>query len=106
MVRALEQEQENYRSRLYHFKGMSENLGGRHSKSLSVDENTNTIDECSMDDKVTFRSQASRHSSDQSLDKQEIGSVFSRNDKAPKSRLSKDEPAATPLGKDRQNLGK
>ncbi|KAE7997456.1 hypothetical protein FH972_002092 [Carpinus fangiana] len=36
MVRALEQEQENYRSRLFHFRGMYENAGG-HAKSMSVD---------------------------------------------------------------------
>ncbi|EEF46446.1 rop guanine nucleotide exchange factor 12 [Ricinus communis] len=103
MVRALEQEQENLRSRLFHFKGMNENSGGRHAKSLSVDESSNTIDESSMDDKITFRSQGSRHSSDQSLEKQQIGSVLSRNDKGPKSRFSKDEAAATTQGKDKQH---
>ncbi|KAI4387404.1 hypothetical protein MLD38_005241 [Melastoma candidum] len=37
MVRALEQEQDNYRSRLFHFQGMKEN-NGRHVKSLSADQ--------------------------------------------------------------------
>ena len=49
MVRALEQEQANYRSRLYHFKGMNDTLGYRHLKSQSVDDSTDTTDESSMD---------------------------------------------------------
>ncbi|OIW17141.1 hypothetical protein TanjilG_21118 [Lupinus angustifolius] len=39
MVRAVEQEQESYRSKLSHFKGMFENTG-RHTKSLSIESVT------------------------------------------------------------------
>ncbi|KAE9616159.1 hypothetical protein Lal_00017190 [Lupinus albus] len=39
MVRAVEQEQESYRSKLSHFKGMFENKG-RHTKSLSIESST------------------------------------------------------------------
>jgi hypothetical protein len=42
MVRALEQEQENCKSKLFHFKGMFDNTG-RHSKSLSI-ESASSLD--------------------------------------------------------------
>ncbi|XP_050233747.1 rop guanine nucleotide exchange factor 12 [Mercurialis annua] len=104
MVRALEQEQENYRSRLFRFKEMSETSGGRsHSKSHSVDDNSVDDESSSMDDKVTFRSQGSRIPSDPSSEKHQIGSVLHRNDKGPKSRLSRDEASVPPLAKDKQN---
>ncbi|XP_015867684.3 rop guanine nucleotide exchange factor 12 [Ziziphus jujuba] len=83
MVRALEQEQENYRSRLFHFKGMYENAS-RHTKSLSI-ESASALT-CSEDDAMSTRSQGS--------DKQHIGSGFHRNDKGPKSRLKQEEIAA------------
>lgn len=50
MVRAMEQEQqerqeqENYKSRLLHFKGMYENAGGRNTKSMVI-ETTNFLDQ-------------------------------------------------------------
>lgn len=87
MVRALEQEQENYRSRLYHFKGMQENAGGggRHAKSLSV-ENGGMFEDSSLmdDDVVMFRSypgvpRSRNHEPDQPSDhKQKI--AWSRNE--------------------------
>ncbi|KAF5726878.1 hypothetical protein HS088_TW22G00563 [Tripterygium wilfordii] len=96
MVRDLEQEQENYRSRLYHFKGMQENAGGggggRHVKSLSMDV---AFEESSSDDRVSFRSQGSRTPNDQPPLRQQAGYALSRNDKGPKSRLSKDEAPQT-----------
>ncbi|KAF5739152.1 hypothetical protein HS088_TW12G00352 [Tripterygium wilfordii] len=95
MVRDLEQEQENYRSRLYHFKGMQENAGGgggRHVKSLSMDV---VLEESSSDDRVSFRSQGSRTSNDQPPLKQQAGYALNRNDKGPKSRLSKDDAPHT-----------
>ncbi|KAK6264075.1 hypothetical protein SCA6_019509 [Theobroma cacao] len=47
MVRALEQEQENYRSRLFHFRDMNENTG-RHAKSLSI-ESASRLEEADME---------------------------------------------------------
>lgn len=87
MVKALEQEQENYKSRLYHFKGMTENPGASQSrKSFSGSE-----DELVDDDKPTLRSRSSSTTTtttDQSSDKQ--------NNKVPKSRAPKDEPGPAP----------
>ncbi|KAJ9190200.1 hypothetical protein P3X46_001427 [Hevea brasiliensis] len=84
MARALEQEQESLRSRLFHFKGMNENSGGRHVKSLSVD------DSCSFEQ---LRDQS---------EKQQSASVSNGNEKDPKSRLSKDD-APVAQAKDKQN---
>lgn len=89
MVRALEQEQENYRSRLFHFKGMYENAG-RHTKSLSI-ESASALG--SEDEWAPPKSQGAKPLTDS--DKQQPGSVFNRtNDKGPKSsRLNRDEIA-------------
>lgn len=57
MVRALEQEQESYRSKLFHFKGMFENTG-RHAKSLSI-ESASKLDP-TEEDPVSSRSQGSK----------------------------------------------
>lgn len=104
MIHALEQEQENYRSKLFHFQGMyDQNAGGRHAKSLSVGDRA-SLDESSMDDRGIFRSQGPRPVNDQSVEKQQIGSALNRNDKGPRSRFSKDEVGAGP--KDKQNQGK
>ncbi|KAJ9179201.1 hypothetical protein P3X46_011016 [Hevea brasiliensis] len=84
MVRALEQEQENLKSRLFHFKGMNESSGGRHVKSLSVDDSSSLLDS-SMDERITFRNKGSK------------ASVNNKNDKDPNSRLNKDD------AKDKQN---
>lgn len=104
MVRALEQEQENYRSRLFHFKGLHDT--GRHAKSLSIDS-ASKIDGTSFDDGVTFRSQGPKN--DHPFEKQQIGSAFNRNDKCmiptPRSRLSKDEAAGS-QGLERLQQGK
>ncbi|KAJ6342730.1 hypothetical protein OIU78_010616 [Salix suchowensis] len=110
MVRALEEEQqeEDYRSRLYHFRGMNDNAGGRHVKSLSADESS-SFEECSsMDDRMACRNhQAPRTLNDQESDrKQKVGISPFRNDKGPRSRIGKDEARAAPSGKDNQNLGK
>lgn len=92
MVRALEQEQENYRSRLFHFKGMYENAG-RHTKSLSI-ESASALG-CSEDDWPPPRSQCGKRLNE-SEKQQAAGSLFSRsNDKGPKSsRLNRDDIAA------------
>lgn len=72
MVRALEQEQENYKSKLFHFKGMYENTG-RHTKSLSI-ESASTLDPTKDDDLVSSRSQGSKplHDSKSRTIKEEI----------------------------------
>lgn len=59
MVRALEEEEDNYKSRLYHFKGMHENTG-RHTKSLSVESATAL--EFQDDDKKGSRSNGAQGS--------------------------------------------
>ncbi|XP_058780537.1 rop guanine nucleotide exchange factor 12-like [Vicia villosa] len=81
MVRAGEQDQESYRSKLFNFRGMFENNAGRHTKSLSVDTAT-TLDfqQPAEDGSASSRSQGSRP-----LD----------SDKIPKARsISKEEIAA------------
>ncbi|KAJ1388774.1 PRONE domain [Sesbania bispinosa] len=77
MVRALEQEQESYRSRLFNFKGMFENTG-RHTKSLSI-ESASKLDP-SEEDPVSSKSQGSKPQNDA--------------DKISKSRTIKEEIAA------------
>ncbi|XP_061367535.1 rop guanine nucleotide exchange factor 12-like [Gastrolobium bilobum] len=58
MVRELEQEQESYRSKLFHFKGMFENTG-RHTKSLSI-ESASILDPSSEEEPVSSRSHGSK----------------------------------------------
>ncbi|XP_022720985.1 rop guanine nucleotide exchange factor 12-like isoform X2 [Durio zibethinus] len=84
MVRALEQEQESYISRLFHFRGMNENTG-RHAKSLSI-ESASRLEEGALDEEVAVRSQPSRPPNDLPSS--------NRNDKALRSSLSKEEIAA------------
>lgn len=78
MVRALEQEQESYRSKLFHFRGMFENTG-RHTKSLSI-ESASTLNP-SDEDPATSRSQGSKPLNDST-------------EKAQRSRAIKEEIAA------------
>ncbi|XP_011009825.1 PREDICTED: rop guanine nucleotide exchange factor 12-like isoform X2 [Populus euphratica] len=107
MVRALEEEQEeDYRSRLHHFKGMNENARGQHVKSLSADDSSSFEEYSSMDDRMTCRNrQAPRRLNDQASDhKQKVGTSPYRNDKGPRSRIGRDEAGAAPSGKDNQNL--
>ncbi|XP_031385332.1 rop guanine nucleotide exchange factor 12 [Punica granatum] len=91
MVRALEQEQESYRSRLFHFKGMHD-APGRHVKSISVDQGASGGDYL-VDDTIISRSQGSKPLNEHALDNQQIGWSLHRtnNGKGPKSRLSKEE---------------
>ncbi|KAF1865803.1 hypothetical protein Lal_00021804 [Lupinus albus] len=55
MVRALEQDHDSYRSKLFNFKGMFENTGGRHTKSLSI-ESATKLENPSEEDAVTSSS--------------------------------------------------
>ncbi|KAH9665953.1 Rop guanine nucleotide exchange factor 12 [Citrus sinensis] len=90
MVRALELEQENYRSRLFHFKGLHDT--GRHAKSLSIESAGKLGDAASFDEAPpTYRSQGPR--SDHPMEKQQIGSAFGRN-MIPRSPLTKDDATA------------
>ncbi|OMO54064.1 Plant specific Rop nucleotide exchanger, PRONE [Corchorus capsularis] len=53
MVRAIEQEQESYRSRLFNFRGMrggGDNNNGRHAKSLSVESASMLEDEVQQEE--------------------------------------------------------
>ncbi|KAI4331443.1 hypothetical protein MLD38_029630 [Melastoma candidum] len=56
MARALEQEEDSYRSRLFHFQGMREN-NARHVKSLSADRSTTGAIGLTPDDAASSRSQ-------------------------------------------------
>lgn len=80
MVKAMEQEQESYRSKLFNFKGIFENAG-RHTKSLSV-ESATTLDPSPTEeeDPVSSRSVGSKPLNDL--------------DKAPKPKVTKEEIAA------------
>ncbi|XP_021298633.1 rop guanine nucleotide exchange factor 12 [Herrania umbratica] len=94
MVRALEQEQENYRSRLFHFRDMNENTG-RHAKSLSI-ESATRLEEAGMGEEVAVRSQGSRTQNDlQSLN---------RGDRGLRSRMGKEEMAAAFQAREKQLL--
>lgn len=80
MVKAMEQEQEGGRSKLFNFKGIFDT--GRHAKSLSA-ESATTLDPAaaaaaaSEEDPVSSKSQGSKPQNDQ--------------DKAPKPRVNKEE---------------
>lgn len=93
MVRALEEEEENLKARLFHFQ----DEGGRplgHSMILESSTTNGT-----MDDRIV-RSQPSRPLNEQPIDRQQIiGSALNRHDKINGAALS-------PLSKDGQSSGK
>jgi len=76
MVKAMEQEQEGNRSKLFNFKGMFDNTG-RHAKSLSVESATALDPAASEEDPVSSKSQGSKTQNDQ--------------DKVPKPKVNKEE---------------
>ncbi|KAK2654811.1 hypothetical protein Ddye_014667 [Dipteronia dyeriana] len=88
MVRAVEQEQETYRSRLFNFRGMNEGTAtaGRHAKSLSV-ESASKLEDASSDDDLL----------NNQLVKPQTGGglmgIFGRNDRALKAK-QKEEAAS------------
>ncbi|XWS20277.1 hypothetical protein CRYUN_Cryun31cG0086900 [Craigia yunnanensis] len=94
MVRAHEQEQESYRSRLFNFWGKHENTG-RHAKSLSI-ESASRLEEAALDEEVAVRSQGSRPPND-------LPSL-NRKDKGLRSRPSKEEMAAAHQAREKQLL--
>ena len=115
MVKALEQEQESYRSRLFHFKGMYENAG-RHAKSLSVesagafdyDDDDDDIDPAAADNghdnhhhpnhprgAAASRSVGAKPlSQDAVAERPKIGSAFVIGEKGPRSRFTKEETSS------------
>ncbi|KAM1412596.1 hypothetical protein ACFXTO_025304 [Malus domestica] len=76
MVRALEEEEEDYKSRLYHFKGMHENTG-RHTKSLSIDSAT-VLEFQDDDKKASSRSSNGAQGSKSQLSKEEAAAREAR----------------------------
>lgn len=87
MVKAMEQEQESYKSRLFHFKNMNENSASRHVKSWSsdcamrMDGSDNLADD---NDMMMFRSQPGKFGS---VDRPSLplgGVTPNRNDKLPR----------------------
>ncbi|CAN8321532.1 unnamed protein product [Cochlearia groenlandica] len=84
MVKAMEQEQESYKSRLFHFKNMSENSASRHVKSWSSDC-AMAMDDDDNDDHnnmMMFRSQPGKLSSvDRPSALPLSGTTPNRNDK-------------------------
>lgn len=85
MVRAVEQDQENPRSKLFNFRGMFENTG-RHAKSLSVDTGTR-LDPTAEDGAASSRSQGSRPIND--LDKVPKARIISKEEIAAKEAKEK-----------------
>ncbi|KAG2722918.1 hypothetical protein I3760_02G149200 [Carya illinoinensis] len=83
MVRAIEEEEENYRSRVLKFRGMHESAG-RHGTRMSFDGGS-SLDPADDDSTTMFCKE-----SDQPLERQKNGSVL----KGTESRLSKDAAAA------------
>lgn len=84
MAKVIEQDQQSYKSRLFHFKGMFENTG-RHTKSLSIDSVSNL--ECPRED----------------LEKHQIANGVTRYDTA---QTAKEEFAALKEAKDKMVAGK
>lgn len=87
MVKAMEQEQESYKSRLFHFKNMNENSASRHVKSWSSDcamrmDGSDNLDD--DNDMMMFRSQPGKFGS---VDRPSLplgGVTPNRNDKLPR----------------------
>ncbi|KAL3824365.1 hypothetical protein ACJIZ3_020394 [Penstemon smallii] len=100
MVGALEEEKENYKSRLGHFKGMQENNnnnnnnnGGRQTRSLIIENNGSMMEH----DRIITRSHASA-SLHEPLQHLKIGSPLNRTENI-KSRL----PNGSPQPRERQH---
>ncbi|XWS18991.1 hypothetical protein CRYUN_Cryun32bG0092400 [Craigia yunnanensis] len=96
MVCALEQEQESYRFRLFHFMGMNEKTG-THAKSLSI-ESDNRLEEAPLNEGVAVKRLGSRPLNELP--------TLNRNDKGLKSRLSKDEMAVAHQNREKQLLNR
>lgn len=103
MVKAMDQEQESYKSRLFHFKNMSENSTSRHVKSWSSDcamrmDGSDNLDD-DDNDMLMFRSQPGKSSS---VDRPSLplsGVTPNRNDKLPRSASSESMETLLQAGK-------
>lgn len=95
MVKAMEQEQENYKSRLFHFKNMSEHSASRHVKCWSSDcamtmDGPDNLDD-DDNDMMMFRSQPGKGVS---VDRPSLplsGVTPNRNDKLVVPRMASSE---------------
>ncbi|KAI9162559.1 hypothetical protein LWI28_028521 [Acer negundo] len=89
MVRAMEQEQETYKSRLFNFRGMNEGTAtaGRHAKSFSVEIASKLEDASSSEDDLLNNQLVKPQSSGGLM------GIFGRNDRALKAKQK--EEAAT-----------
>ncbi|XP_004506840.1 rop guanine nucleotide exchange factor 12-like isoform X1 [Cicer arietinum] len=111
MVKTLEQEQENCKSKLFNFKGMFENTG-RHTKSLSI-ESASTLDPIE-DDPSSSRSQGSKplHDSEKVLPnksrtiKEEIAAKEAKDKLIQELEQMKERFAKLLLGEDMSGGGK
>ncbi|KAL9660630.1 hypothetical protein QQ045_025447 [Rhodiola kirilowii] len=102
MVRAIEQEQENYKSRLFHFKGMHENAGGRETKSMVIE--TSFAQDPVVDDRATSRSYCSAGSTPP--ESQKIGNSLNASDDKGHVELMKERFSKLLLGEDMSGGGK
>uniref|UniRef100_A0A1J3EIM7 Rop guanine nucleotide exchange factor 11 n=1 Tax=Noccaea caerulescens TaxID=107243 RepID=A0A1J3EIM7_NOCCA len=102
MVKAMDQEQETYNSRLFHFKNMSENSASRHVKSWSSDcairMDAENFDDDHHHDMMMFRSQPGKLSS---VDRPSLppsgGATPNRNDKLVAPRMVSSESVEAQL---------
>lgn len=92
MVRALEEQQAQHKSRLFHLKGMDENAE-RQAHSM-VMESTDPLSP--MADRLESRSQASAPLSNEPM---QIGFSLNHEEKGPKSRLRNNQGAESPRSK-------
>ncbi|XP_038899805.1 rop guanine nucleotide exchange factor 12-like [Benincasa hispida] len=107
MVRAMEQENDGFRSRFFHFRGTHESTG-RHAKSLSI-ESASMLESVIEDDLSTSRSQGSTPVHNNSAEKQQAGPPLApsnRSERAPKPKSSSkdDDPATEKEAKDKMAL--
>lgn len=84
----VQQEQESYRPRLFHSKGMHEH-SGRHSKSLSI-ESASRLEEPAMEDGSLFRIALKARQDQPSSEKPRLGRGTTRSDRG-KSRHSRED---------------
>ncbi|GFZ04163.1 rop guanine nucleotide exchange factor-like protein [Actinidia rufa] len=104
MVRALEEEQAHFKSRLFHFRGMHENTGRKAQSEIL--ESSGPLSPMELD-RVTSRSQASKPVSNEPVVGSKIGLALNRNnEKSQKAQLANDEGLDSSLTKDKHPSGK
>nr|MCG7218413.1 hypothetical protein [Candidatus Liberibacter asiaticus] len=111
MIKAIDQEQQSFTPKLFHFKGMFENNGGRHTKSLSIENASNYVYQEDDDDEEDEEEEeeeeaAAAHKNLQGgkslneLERKQISNAFNCNDRV------KEEIAALKEAKERLAIGK